>query len=373
MTQSEIICNELGAKFFCKDFVYENLKYFNAKNNKVELCDGLFEYLDIYVVLQIKERNTKNQGRSNEDWLQDVVYGEAVKQIRETINAIKTNSIIVNDLYHQQVTINSTYSICPIIIFDNPAITKYNRLIRLENAEKSIINVFNLSDYKAMMETLVHPYDIIYYLQERTSWLSQTRELPNIVFGDGVNVSNISRIETEKDFAAFFEKFVYDGFSNKKEDALQLLSLINKFREKQVKKCPQYKTILHLLQKIEPKVASHFMSRFWNSWKNACKNIIDFSKAICVLERNKKTSIVFFSAIPELAKPDYYQMLCNAKQQQHKVDSVLLIVFIGESKTDCRIDWIYFEKPFIEEPEVLKDYIKMGLIPPEYKVTIQDK
>ena len=65
-------------------------------------------------------------------------------------------------------------------------------------------------------------------------------------------------------------------------------------------------------------------------------------------------------------------MLCYAKQQQHKVDAVLLIVFIGESKIDCRIDWIYFERPFIEEPEVLNEYIKMGLIPSTYTVKMQD-
>ena len=51
------ICNEIGSKFFCKDFVYENLKYYNDKNNKIELCDGLFEYCGTYVALQIKERD----------------------------------------------------------------------------------------------------------------------------------------------------------------------------------------------------------------------------------------------------------------------------------------------------------------------------
>ena len=54
MTKSEQICNDIGAKFFCKDFVYENLKYFNSSNYKVELCDGLFEYANSYVALQIK-------------------------------------------------------------------------------------------------------------------------------------------------------------------------------------------------------------------------------------------------------------------------------------------------------------------------------
>ena len=54
-TKSETICNEIGEKFFSKDFVYENLKYFNEKNNKVELCDGLFEFGEFYFALQIKD------------------------------------------------------------------------------------------------------------------------------------------------------------------------------------------------------------------------------------------------------------------------------------------------------------------------------
>ena len=58
-TKSETICNEIGEKFFSKDFVYENLKYFNEKNNKVELCDGLFEFGEFYFALQIKERSSE--------------------------------------------------------------------------------------------------------------------------------------------------------------------------------------------------------------------------------------------------------------------------------------------------------------------------
>lgn len=372
MTRSEMICNELGAKFFCKDFVYENLKYFNSKNNRVELCDGLFEYLNIYVALQVKERNTNNQGKSNNDWLNDVVYGEASNQIKETIVAIKTNSITVNDLYHQPVQISNAYHICPIIIFDNSMITKYKRVICLDNEEKTIVNIFSLSDYKAMMETLVHPYDIIYYLQQRTLWLTKTQSLPCIALGDSDNISIISKIDTERDFASFFDKLVYEGNSIKKENALRLLAIINKFRENQIKKCPEYKTILHLLQKIKPQTATGFVERFKSTWDNACNGIIDYSKAVCVMEENRKTSIVFFSANADIAKQSFYELICDAKQQQHQVDAVLLIVFKGESKKECSIDWVYFEKPFIEEPEVLNEYKKLGLIPSDYTIEIVD-
>ena len=73
MTRSEQICNEIGAKFFCKEFVYENLKYYNATNNKVELCDALFEYASIYVPLQIKERSKVKGNKTEETWLRDIV------------------------------------------------------------------------------------------------------------------------------------------------------------------------------------------------------------------------------------------------------------------------------------------------------------
>lgn len=63
MTESERICNKIGEKFFSKDYVYENLKYINDANNKVELCDALFESSNMYLAIQIKERNKNNQGK----------------------------------------------------------------------------------------------------------------------------------------------------------------------------------------------------------------------------------------------------------------------------------------------------------------------
>ena len=133
MTKSEQICNDIGAKFFCKDFVYENLKYFNNSNNKVELCDGLFEYANSYVALQIKERDKSKSTKTDNEWLNEVVYGDAVSQIVETINGIKSSKISVNDLYHQKVELQQDYIIFPVVIFDNSNIKDYNRIININN------------------------------------------------------------------------------------------------------------------------------------------------------------------------------------------------------------------------------------------------
>lgn len=359
MTKSEQICNDLGAKFFCKDYVYENLKYFNKKNYKVELCDGLFEYCQNYVVLQIKERSQKKGSKSDGEWLDEIVYGEAVEQIVETMEAIKNNDIQVNDLYHQPVRLHKDYFIFPVVIFDNENIQSYKRTIAVN---ETIINVFNLTDYQTMLENLVHPYDIIYYLQERSRWCERTNGLPNFVFGESHTSTIIAKIANETDFARFFVQYIYDGKVNKQEDSLRLLAIIQQFKEKQIKKIPEYKKILNILQLIEPKQASPFIERFWGAWNNACKDLFDFSRMIKIIVNEKNIGIVFFSVGREhLISRDYYRILCDAKKQQHQLDIVLLICFIGDINNSCEIDWAYDESPYVEEKEVLAFYEGIGL------------
>ena len=95
------------------------LKQYNKTGNKVELCDGLFAFGNLYVALQIKERSVSN-GKSNEDWLRDVVYQEAVDQVVETVSAIKNNNISVNDCV--------VLALASIVELYNPALLGLSRL-----------------------------------------------------------------------------------------------------------------------------------------------------------------------------------------------------------------------------------------------------
>ena len=358
MTKSEQICNEIGAKFFCKDFVYENLKFYNDSNEKVELCDALFEYASIYVPLQIKERSNNKGKKSERSWLEDIVYGKALEQIKATVLAIKNNNIAVNDLYHQAVQLDKNNLIFPIIVFDNPSIDRYQRVIVEDDIN---INIFKLEDFEAMMSVIMHPYDIIYYLQERVKWISN-QNLPNWVFGDGINSSIMDRIETEKDFSGFFKQYIYDGKSNKQHEALRHLALIGTFRDRMMKKNSNYKKILKVLQLVEPNVADEFMTRFDYAWKCACNDKFDYSKSAQVEVDGKSTSIVFFSiGRRELLAKKYYQVLCDAKQLQHKANAVLIIAFIGDENNCCRNDWFYHEQEYVADSGALKFYEEIGM------------
>ena len=53
--------------------------------------------------------------------------------------------------------------------------------------------------------------------------------------------------------------------------------------------------------------------------------------------------------------------MCDAKKQQHQLDIVLLICFIGDTNNSCEIDWAYDESPYVEEKEVLAFYEGIGL------------
>lgn len=358
MTTSEQICNEIGAKFFSKDFVYENLKYYNNRNNKVELCDALFEYASIYVPIQIKERSKSKGKKTEESWLNEIVYGEAFSQIKVTVDAIRSNNIEVNDLYHQKVQLRKDNLIFPMIVFDNPDIQNYKRVIIDGNLK---INVFKLDDYESMMQAIIHPYDIIYYLQERINWI-QDHNLPNIIIGDGEHSTIIAKIKTEEDFALFFKQYIYEGQIDKQKAALRHLGLISTFRDRLIKKVPNYKTILNILELIQPRIADEFMARFDYAWKCACKDKFDFTKTIQVQFNGKKTDIVFFAiGRKELTFKEYYQVLCDAKQLKHKADAILIFAFIGDGENECHNDWFYMEKEYEPAEDALKFYESIGM------------
>ena len=102
--------------------------------------------------LQIKERSKNKGGKSENSWLDEIVYVEAFEQIKATIEAIRTNNIEVNDLYHQAVKLNKNNLIFPLIVFDNPSIDDYQRVIIDEELK---INVFKLEDYESMMNVII--------------------------------------------------------------------------------------------------------------------------------------------------------------------------------------------------------------------------
>ena len=362
-TKSETICNEIGEKFFSKDFVYENLKYINGKNNKVELCDGLFEFGEFYFALQIKERSIEKGNKAEKIWMEEVVYGKAVNQIQETISALQKGEIVVSDLRHSKVTLNKNYTIIPIIVFVNNEIVEYKRCLSIE---RLAIHIFSLEDYKSMMNIIIHPYDMVEYLSVRTKWFSSEGKFPLLAIGENENAVILSTIDNEQDFISFFCDFSYYKDIKARKDSLRLLSIISKYKEHEFVKYKgfnrNYKKILKLLQLIRPELATAFIERFDYGWKNSFYNIFDFSKGIQLQHNGIKTDIVFFSlGTTGFSNKKYYEILRDAKQLQHNSDNILIICFVGCQNSNCQIDWVYYEGKHEHNDAILKMYENLGM------------
>ena len=356
MTESEYICNELGDKYFGKDYTYENLFYWNAHNKKIELCDALFEYSGTYIAIQIKERGKNKGSKSESDWIEKKVYEEACDQIQNTVNTILNTSIAINDRCHQKIDTNKNYLIYPVIVFKNENINEYKRVIELD---KYSINVFSEQDFNQILIKARHPHDILMYFNYRIEMLCQ--ELPQLVLIENENEITYAAVNSEADICENFMMSIYGNNMKLQSDALWLVEVIKNYRSKRIKKHKDYKSILNILQLIKPCDASVFRERFTFAWGKALNDEFDFSKSIIIVENNKRTGIVFFAVGKAKFKCDNpYLILSDAKQLNSELDEVVVIAFYGEDINNYLIEWAYCTKPYKRDDKYLKFYSDLG-------------
>lgn len=339
MTKSERLCNEIGRNLFFNDYVFENLKCFDDTNNRIEICDALFQYCETYLVVQIKERkNCSGEIDKEYKWLNDVIE-IAAKQITKSLKLIKSDKIItINDSYHQATTLNNNYTLIPIIIFDNPFLESYEKVILVNDV---LVNVFSLDDFSSVIKATIHPFRLFDYLENRAQFFfeKQTNDLPHLFIEDSDKGITISKIKNESDFvSAFNATLLCDVKSISK-----LMRIIEKFKSKMLSNNPQYKKILRLLQFIRPEQSKDFVDRFDLTRNEAMNKIEAKNKALIEIINNVKTGIVFVSSGDKKYEEEYINKLLIEAKSRMKIDNVLIILFSYYSSHDFNADWIYWE------------------------------
>ena len=198
MTGSEISCTNFLIDFFFKEFVYRDLYYFEGKQKK-ELCDGLIEFQDSYIVFQIKEKN----GSSSEEWLRKKVYKKAVSQIKDTIRMMSSGNLIeVTNYTGDEIKLKANKRILPVIIFDSDE-TEYDG-VHVSSVEEGLrINILKMSDFQKVLEAIQIPYDIVMYLSMRSAYFDQ--RFPDLlVTEESDKLTTFSRIENEDGFISYY-------------------------------------------------------------------------------------------------------------------------------------------------------------------------
>lgn len=199
MTNSEKITSMISKKFFLEQFSYNEI-YVKQNNQEKEFCDCLIEFNDVYIVVQIKERDASSNS-SEYIWFDKKVVKTAKKQLKDTYTYFADTTC---DIFSKSspLSIDRTKTLIPLIIFYNNQLQDYQKVITSRSIPVDI-NIFSYQDFETMLETVVLPCDILKYLAYRTNFktISPGKFLFDEVDDD---VTVFGRPTTEKDFAEWF-------------------------------------------------------------------------------------------------------------------------------------------------------------------------
>lgn len=134
------------------------------------------------------------------------MYKKAVSQIKDTIDMIRNlGEIEVESFSGEKITLVSTKQIMPVIIFDSDD-NDYKQVHVSSQNNALRINVFSMNDFVRMLDSIAIPYDIVYYLELRTSFFDG--EFPEF-FINHVNdeMTTIARIENEEGMIDYYNGF----------------------------------------------------------------------------------------------------------------------------------------------------------------------
>lgn len=199
MTNSEMLTSMIAKKFFLPQYIYTDI-YVKTGKQENEFCDCLLEFESVYVIIQIKERGEKTK-LTDQEWFAKKVVKRAKEQLGDTLTfySDSTNTIFSKTT---DLIIDRSKTILPVIVFLNPNLPTYDRVVRSETLGE-VINIFSYTDFETMLQTVVLPYDIVFYLQYRLAF--EGVDSGKMIIDDiDDNTTILSRPISEKDYAQMF-------------------------------------------------------------------------------------------------------------------------------------------------------------------------
>ena len=362
MKLSEQICQQINRKFYFDDFVLTNL-FYNKNGVKMEICDGLIEFEDLYIILQIKEKAVhKDTIENNTKWLEKKVYKKAVSQIKDTINVLQSeNNLIVEDMYGQRVIIDNTKRIVPVIIFQADDITSYNK-VHHSNTSNIDINIFSVKDYEIMMTILKMPLEITEYLGLRAKIFS-TSNIDFIIDDSDENWLTIGQIDSESDFSHFFISSRIKDNSIDEIATHDFLNIISKYYSKQTSKSPNYKQILNRLLCLDRVGAKYFMERWNYCWDDVKNKILRYKYRMVMQNAYEKFGFLFISTQTGIKEDcdNFYTYIGSLFVQKYGLDTAIIMINYYEGNGNFFVKWLMLSKPYSPDPLLMQDLQELNL------------
>ena len=372
-TESEKKTELMSKKVFLPEFVDYSLK-FEGDNGEEELCDCLLTFQNAYTVVEVKERDQKFIKKSNTNWFKNAVEKTAVNQIVKAYKLIKNadNIHFYNDLKNT-ICLKSNFEIFPVIVFDNPQIKDYKRVIHCSRIN-SFINVFSMDDFNRAFDTLLIPYEINLYLSFRINILKENDAIfrSKLIIGDFENKTILwgGGIKSDFDLAQYY----YGARSNvaepnKIEEKLYLFNKIsNHIRDSLDSHSIELnmkKEIVSFVNSVDINGAYDLASK-WEKCVNRCHESDNAYNPFYFLK--DKCGLIFMVKSKTYNKKDFMDfssLLMTLYSYKRHLNSVYLIGFCdvnGETETmiSCK-KFEEFEYPNKEFEETILKYEQAGL------------
>lgn len=336
MTGSELQCNNILIDYFFKEFVYRDLYFYKGKQ-KQELCDGLVEFQDAYVVFQIKEKRKSTA----QDWLQKKVYKKAVHQIKETIAMLQEGNVIQVESYtDEKVILDAKKKIMPVIIFDSD--DRNYKQIHTSSQEKDLrINVFSMCDFKKVLESISIPYDIVLYLEMRSAFFEGT--FPDFFINNiSETMTSLARIENEDGLIDYYiamkngNKFIDDN-------ALEgFRFIIKSFQERlldgELYNKEEYKETLKYLLKSNRNTIQDFMLR----WQMCVEHCMKKEETMhhFLIDTGNEVGYLYITETSIIEEYEYIKFILQLFKYKFKLETVVGVLFNMINNEDYTVEWI---------------------------------
>ncbi len=360
MTLSEKICLELNRKFFLDDFVLSNLYYLN-NGVQNEICDGLIEFEDFYVIIQVKERNIKNEENITDDnkWLNKKVYKKASQQVNNTIKIMQQEQkVSIKDMRGQTVSLDTKKRIIPVIIFQNENINEYLKIYHSQSSN-IYINIFSEKDYKTMLENIIMPIDLVNYLIFRENLFQKGNA--DFYLIDDENTIILANTTTERNVAECYLSYVYKNGLADLDLIKQYLFLLKNFYAHKYEENGNYKEILYKLTKVDFLGAANFIKNWNTLLENAKKKIHNFYHKLIFNDKLHGKFGILFISIELNSKEDnldYIKFLLSLFICKFNLNTGIAIVgYFIDNKKEYKINWYYTQQPFFDD-SVLKEFLQ---------------
>lgn len=353
MSISELNCTNALLEYFFKEFVYRDLYVYVGKQKK-ELCDGLVEFQDAYVIFQIKEKC----GSTVNDWLQRKVYKKAVSQIKDTIAMLRNeNEIKVESYTGEKVVLDSQKKIFSVIIFDSED-TDYKQVHTSSQNNDLRINVFSMCDFKKVLERIAIPYDIVLYLEMRSAFFES--KFPNYFFNEvDENLTTVAKI---KDEAGMIDYFIALINRNKYIDPHAIEGfqfVIKSFQDRlldgELYDKDKYKEALKYLLKSNRNTVHDFMLRWQVCVEHCLKKEETYQHFL--INAGNKVGYLYLTEIPLAEKKEFIEFVVSLFKYKFKLETVIGVVFNMIDNVDYTVEWMLlsFENEYNEQFEKILD------------------